>query len=172
MCAFEETSTTEKFLWNRNKTKHRQSHQCLQALSSLALLLLNSNAILPFVCHLQLTYSTTVTSIGHCFLSKSSLHPIKPLSYLNTPLHLKISLLEVPVDVFRKWDAEEWLSGISAIAAQYVVYFFFPDNVSVPFFCFSCFWFFTLRLTLCKGPEHYCYANVNKNNGWGQCPSP
>lgn len=36
------------------------------------------------------------------FARKCSLHSIKPFSYLNTPLHLTISLPEVSVDVFRK----------------------------------------------------------------------
>lgn len=31
-------------------------------------------------------------------------------------------------------------------------------------------WLFLLRLTLCKGHEHYCYTNVN--DWWGVTPSP
>lgn len=74
------------------------------------------------------------------FPSKCSLHSLKPFSYLNAPLHLTTSLPQVAVDVFRQWDPEQWLSGVSVIAAHCRILFFFPWQCSfLLIVCLDCF---------------------------------
>lgn len=51
-----------------------------------------------------------------------SLHPIKLFSYLETPLHLKTSLLKYQLMFLENEDAEECLSGTLDVAANSVVY--------------------------------------------------